>query len=494
MDHSLVKKEHSEFNQSLKLSSKQLTYGLFLAITVLAIASLIYLLSDSLMPVYSGLMGMLLCAVLVVTMPLFDWAPIYSIRFLLLACPGLIFASLVLFNTKIVEFAIHGTKFQTPEIASNVILVTAAALAASAIGWVVGLRSAPLIRLSFESGNLTYRFVIYGLIALIAGTFAGASLPDFIWVAPYSRGMTPYLNIGVFSVFSIFGVIGMFVILLLHSQLKFWHFVAFATISIYVLLFCLLLRGTRLDVMGASLGLVFVYLMAKSKKINIVLIIAILSLLAVFSQVWGSYRAYAHCASMPQIIGSALFIPNMALDSCSSPQSPQSPQDGARTSSVISYTPNTMGDVVSTLYQVIGLKKEGSLHYEYGETYFNYLKSTPPRFIYPDRPYGYSLPVDSHQTTGGSLYELAEAYVNFGFLGCILIPAFLTFLFGQIHRGAMQQKSLFPLLAYAIVLALLIRGTWYQNFTFYKASLSWILVELTIWFVAVIYWRWRHHS
>lgn len=483
-------RKHSQFEIESDFSSRKFICSFVFPLLILVITSVIYtIFFDSLTPVTKGIIGILLSAILLLTMPMFDWAPIYVIRFLLLAVPGLAFSSLVLFNETTVEFAAHGIQFQIPEIASNVVLITTAALSASAIGWYAALRCPSLMSLPSIGTNLNSRFVTYGLIALVSGTFAGASLPDFVWIAPYSRGMAPYLNIGIFSVFAVFGLIGMWVVLLLNSKLGFWYFVAFSFIASYVLLFCLLFRGARLDVMGAMMGFVFVYVMAKSKKLNIFLLIIVFGALALFSQVWSGYRAYAHCATVQEIVGAAFFSSNSNLASCSSIKTDKAELEQSE-SSVIKYRPNTMGDVVSTLYQVVGMVDAETIRYEYGETYLNFLKSTLPRFIYPDRPEAYKFPSATNQTTGGSLYELAEAYANFGFLGCILIPAFLAFLFGRIHRGALQHKTFFPLLAYGIVLTLLIRGTWYQNFSFYKATFSWLLVELTICLVGAVYFQW----
>ncbi|HYA47927.1 MAG TPA: hypothetical protein VEF92_10290, partial [Burkholderiales bacterium] len=89
----------------------------------------------------------------------------------------------------------------------------------------------------------------------------------------------------------------------------------------------------------------------------------------------------------------------------------------------------------------------------------------------------------------GGFFELAEAYLNFGLLGCLAVPFAISFLMGICYRKALAG-SLFWFMILGAVLAVFFRGAWYQTFSYYKATLTGTALFLLIILVKDIF-RWH---
>lgn len=114
----------------------------------------------------------------------------------------------------------------------------------------------------------------------------------------------------------------------------------------------------------------------------------------------------------------------------------------------------------------------------YGRSYLDYIPRTLPQFILPDRPAGMEwIFSDYGETSGGGIFELAEAFANFGMLGVIVIPSILTFIFGRVYVNSIVYRTHFWFMCYVLVRSLFFRRIWYQKFSFYKTVIVWLIVE-----------------
>lgn len=104
--------------------------------------------------------------------------------------------------------------------------------------------------------------------------------------------------------------------------------------------------------------------------------------------------------------------------------------------------------------------------YQYGSTYAYLPVSLVPRLIWPDKPsindanqfyetaYGVTNAVENHNNVSISVGALAEGYMNFGWVGVILIMFFLGILFDWIETTFLARDSGFLFTAFGIVMVL----------------------------------------
>ncbi|MEW6314477.1 MAG: hypothetical protein AB1513_10650 [Pseudomonadota bacterium] len=410
-------------------------------------------------PSWYGWLGAILTLSLLGAAIYFKWPLPCLLRLSLVISPGLVVALFVLLGRSKVLFTASAMRYQTDWLAVEILLLSVLAAYSSTVGWVLagdGLRSevtvAPLPDNQFRT-----RFLLYAGIAVVCGTMAAGALSGFFWQGSFDYvGMRPAWNIGIFSVFAIFSILGMYLLLLIQPGARKSYWLTFSIIAIYVLVFCLLLRGARLDVAGILIAAYAVTQLYKRYPVKPFRLMGYALLGIVVVQFLGKWRHQS-------IHGAGDFsfeiLPTGFIDGVPYPHLP------------------TLADVAATLFQVVGLIHEGYLSLQMGETYWNYFPRTLPYFLYPGRPLDFSISGINGQAMTGSLFELTEAYVNFGVVGCMLIPAGITYVFGRAYRHAHTHPSFGSYMLYGLLIAIVIRGTWYQNFSFYKATLSWAIME-----------------
>lgn len=417
--------------------------------------------------------GVALMPPLVDSLRYFCWAPVYILRFLLLALPGLLVGGVVLFGQIPVLFTVSAMQYQTSAIAIQILFLSILALCSSYFGWLFANPTQWKVTekpCSLSGGEFAVRYWFYFVIAVICGSFAANALGGLLWSRSFSYvGMQPYMGIGVFSVFACFSVIAMYSLLLTtrNTYKRYWWGLGF--VAAYVLVYCLLLRGARLNVLGTLVALFFLTVLHRRKQVGPWQLGGILAVAVAVVMVWGALRhgSIGQGATLESIQGAFSLVLVQA--------------DG----NAYLHLPN-VADIVATLFQVVGLVNDGNLALQHGQSYLNYLPQTLPTFLYLDRPLGFSINNINGQVMTGSLFELAEAYANFGVWGCLVIPGLLTYLGAIANREAIKRGTFMSYLWYGIALAIVIQGTWYQNFSFYKAPVSWLVVEVGILLLVVL--------
>ncbi len=435
-------------------------------VTILALVTL-YFLHDGISPRFTGILSLISVLVLIFTIHLYKWPLMYILRLIMLGVPGIITGAILLLNEPLsAKIAFHGTIYQTHEIAAMFLLVTSAALCSSSIGWGWAIKRNIRPKHTKNANNRT-SYILYLLIAILGGIGTTASMSGYVWDSAYASetSSTP-LAIGVYPAIIVIGVLGMYVYLHYIKMNKKAYVVVSVIATIYTLLGCMLLKGMRLEVLASIVAIIFLYHELRLKNIKPLRLAIFGVLIFIFMTVWGSYRF--------QAVEGKSFI-DVAIDSLSE----LSNIDQTAITNDRMFNLGTIGDIATNFYSIYGLIDEGRMGYLYGKSYIEFIPRTLPSVIYPNRPEGLEwIFQDYGLTSGGGIFELAEAFANFGIIGVIFIPGFLTYCYARIFMHAIIKRTPKLFLLYSIVVSLFFRGIWYQNFAVYKSIITWIMLEI----------------
>ena len=140
------------------------------------------------------------------------------------------------------------------------------------------------------------------------------------------------------------------------------------------------------------------------------------------------------------------------------------------------------------LYSAIVQVKNGSTGFLLGKSYFNYFLITPPAFLNLPRPLGleWATNIDGVIMTQGGIFEVAEAYWNFGILGCFFVSLFISYAFGWLLQRGLKANNYWYLVWYMVYGLSGFRSIWYQNFSYFRL----MTVMFVIYFVSLYLFRW----
>ena len=149
---------------------------------------------------------------------------------------------------------------------------------------------------------------------------------------------------------------------------------------------------------------------------------------------------------------------------------------------------STANQMIGTFYAVYGkIYISGESYFLFGESYLDYIFRTLPQFFNTDRPLSlaYEMFVDGVQMAQGGIYEVSEAFWNFGYFGVFIIPAFISFLlrYSLERCRANQFKGSYYFWGSLFITASLMspRAIWYQTFVY------WRVFTVVLVFYAVFY-------
>lgn len=140
------------------------------------------------------------------------------------------------------------------------------------------------------------------------------------------------------------------------------------------------------------------------------------------------------------------------------------------------------------LYSAIVQVREGFTGLLWGESYFNYLLIAPPAFLGLPRPLGleWLTEINTQRMTLGGIFELAEAYWNFGLVGCFVVSFGLSYFFAWLLRRGVLRNNYFFLVWYFVFGIHGFRSIWYQNFSYFRL----MTVMLVILGLSYLFFRW----
>ena len=130
----------------------------------------------------------------------------------------------------------------------------------------------------------------------------------------------------------------------------------------------------------------------------------------------------------------------------------------------------TANEMIGGFYGIVQRIHLGYSNFYYGMDYLNYIPRLLPAFIRPESfnklGLAYHTNINGVIMSQGGIFEPAEAYVNFGFLGCFFISFLISFFFVWLLKKAKKNFSIFFMSWYIVNGFMLSRAVWYQNFAF----------------------------
>ncbi len=140
------------------------------------------------------------------------------------------------------------------------------------------------------------------------------------------------------------------------------------------------------------------------------------------------------------------------------------------------------------IYSAIVQARDGITGYLWGESYFNYLLIAPPAFLGFPRPLGleWLTDINGEVMTQGGIFEVAEAYWNFGLIGCFFVSFLISYVFGWILKRGLKYNNYFYLTWYLVFGFMGFRAIWYQNFSYFRI----MTVMLVVYVAALFAFRW----
>jgi hypothetical protein len=148
----------------------------------------------------------------------------------------------------------------------------------------------------------------------------------------------------------------------------------------------------------------------------------------------------------------------------------------------------TGNHVIGALYSMITHHKLGSYPFFPGETYLLVIPRLLPSFIRPNE-WDRSMDLAWHTNVGnvgftqGGIFEAAEAYANFGILGCFFISALVSYFLVWLLKQSFKRHSIFYMAWYITCGFLMLRGVWYQNFAFVRAASVMAILYILLYFL-----------
>lgn len=135
----------------------------------------------------------------------------------------------------------------------------------------------------------------------------------------------------------------------------------------------------------------------------------------------------------------------------------------------------TANHAIGGFYSMIAQHDLGLYRYFPGETYLYMVPRLIPSFIRPDEwdqamDLAWYTDIRDQVITQGGIFEPAEAYANFGILGCFFISALGSYFLVWLLKQSFKRHSIFYLAWYITCGFLMLRGVWYQNFVFVRAA------------------------
>ncbi len=107
----------------------------------------------------------------------------------------------------------------------------------------------------------------------------------------------------------------------------------------------------------------------------------------------------------------------------------------------------TVNHVIGGLYSMVQQIELGYMDYHYGSDYLNFIPRTLPGVMRPESfnmlDLSQQTQIDGEMITQGGIFETAEAYVNFGFIGCFMVSFFISFVFAWLLKKGKRDLSVF---------------------------------------------------
>lgn len=370
-------------------------------------------------------------------------------------------------------FSVFEFATQTVSVATTMYALSLLAVLGAFLGWKVGagvnshIKQATLPEFDYY---YVWIFIMSALFALLSGVLITVASTGTILEAAYGTGTEGAPVLGSASAIGGTALSVMFYCCMIARRRAYWFLLAM--VAAYLLVWCQILRGLRQDVVSTVFSCTVLFLMFRLRD-TAIKIKYILYAIPVFLalELWGLVRSGLSLFLEGQIsiqelldmgLGNAAAMPGVVYS-------------------------GTLGPIATTFANVVALFEWGQIDHLYGSGYVDYLLRIPPEFLYPDRPEDYATMFPAYGlSSGGGFFELAEAYLNFGLLGAVLVPFCISYTIAHFYSKALTGVNIFYIFALSSILSVWLRGSWYQTFAFYKSFISGLTMFLVIHGVALL--------
>lgn len=385
---------------------------------------------------------------------------LFQLRIILLSVIGFYAATVKLIN-KDSFFSPVGFLSQGYEIVALMFALTLVAISGAALGFHIFFKAPENFNVIRELGgwvkNLIRIRIVFVLTLIGIGFLSAQSYGDSVFVSVYASGTGAGQSIGNLQAI---GVV-LLVICAINSNYNNRYFAVFIFVLIvYYLGWGIFIRGGRMEVVSGFLALLVAIPCVRGEIFRISLKSFFVMVIAViFLEAWGSLR-------------SSLSVSNEVTESIF---------DGyIRLYKAGVYHAGTVSGIGTTFSNIIHMVEYDIIGFYYGLSYIQYILRTPPAFIYPSRPQDLSgiFEAFGYESMGG-FFELSEAFLNFGIIGCFFIPFLISGMIARMYQAALRG-SLFWFICFTSILSVFFRGIWYQTFALYKMFVTGIVIFIVV--------------
>lgn len=143
-----------------------------------------------------------------------------------------------------------------------------------------------------------------------------------------------------------------------------------------------------------------------------------------------------------------------------------------------------LGGLYAAIYNV----DNGGTGFLFGKSYADYFLIAPPGFLNLPRPLGleWYAEIGGQPMSIGGIFEVAEAYWNFGLFGCFFVSLFISYTFGWLLRRGLKANNYFFLVWFMVFGLHGFRSIWYQNFSYFRL----MTVMLFVYVVSLFLFKW----
>lgn len=131
-----------------------------------------------------------------------------------------------------------------------------------------------------------------------------------------------------------------------------------------------------------------------------------------------------------------------------------------------------------------------------GKSYYNYLLIAPPAFLGLPRPLGleWFTDIGDIRMSQGGIFEVAEAYWNFGLVGCLIVSFLISRFMGYLLLKGLKGMNVFLLTWYLVMGFMGLRAVWYQNFSYFRIATVMVVIFLITKLLAAWYVKNRNNK
>jgi hypothetical protein len=463
------------FHRRLEVSRCGVTLALNLGICI--VAGLAFIFIGKLEPQILIFLGAALCLLSLVHQLIVGANLILLYRLFLIGSFGLLAVpQLVLFPN--ISLSPTMIEFQTLDNGAVVALMSALAMGATGIAWVLvmsGYRNIPRSTLFVPPKIPLQRlFIVFGtLFCLIQSSTSSAVLFGSFNYGNSSNSGTQFLDINTWGIAGLACYLNIFILELRNPRRLTMRRFGIIIFIISILFYCFVLRGFRSEFVTFTATATMLHWQFRNRGVltwrYVASLSAIVFLLGAFTLLLGAVRSAEDAGTAKRLALQSLMPTTKSHDVTTG-------VDVA----ALDWLPN-IGSAPLVMC-VVGLHQENAYNYMLGITLLDRLRNTLPRSINPFRTDDLAMIYDSrfNVTSTGGMPELAEAYLNFGPCGAIILPGFISFFIFLFYRRALERDNFQSWALFGSILMSIVYSNLYGIGHVYKAGLTGVLINISV--------------